>query len=202
MRVQTCKFLINTLNETAKQNKMSVTPKINSKYISNLKKSEFNPFTGEIILNKIFNSNNKILKPIVKKSIQHNIKHAEQFQIIARYFAGIAQNIDTGIENFKNFLLEKFPNYKSLNFNKKYYQKVIKQEGTIKSGNNLFEKAKTYLKALKEYPTFEPFENVKIWAEDGLDEMILNKRNKKKLIANNLLETEAKNAAKRKTNND
>ena len=37
MKIQTCKFLINTLNETAKQNKISVTPKINSKYISNLK---------------------------------------------------------------------------------------------------------------------------------------------------------------------
>ena len=200
MKIQTCKFLINTLNETAKQNKISVTPKINSKYIRKLKKSEFNPYTGEIILNNIFNTNTKILKPIIKKSIQHNIKHAEQFQIIARYFAGVAQNIDTGIENFKNLLLEKFPQYESLNFNKKYYQKVIKQNGTIKLGNNLFEKAKIYIKALKEYPTFEPFENVKICAEEGFDEMILNKINKKKLKANNLLETEAKNATKQRTN--
>ena len=37
MKIQTCKFLINTLNETAKRNNISVTPKINSKYMGNLK---------------------------------------------------------------------------------------------------------------------------------------------------------------------
>ena len=73
MKIQTCKFLINTLNETAKRNNISVTPKINSKYMGNLKKSDFNPYTGEIILNNIFNSNSKIFRPLVKKSIQHNI---------------------------------------------------------------------------------------------------------------------------------
>lgn len=198
MKIQTCKFLINTLNETAKRNNISVIPKINSKYMGNLKKSDFNPYTGEIILNNIFNSNSKIFRPLVKKSIQHNIKHAEQFQIIARYFAGLSQNIDTGIEYFKNLLLQKFPQYESLKFNKKYYKKVIKQNGTIKSGDNLFTKAKTYIEALKEYPTYDPFENIKVWTEDGFEEMIINRVAKNKLKANNLLETEANNATKQK----
>lgn len=198
MRVQTCKFLINTLNETAKQNKMSVTPKINSKYISNLKKSEFNPFTGEIILNKIFNSNNKILKPIVKKSIQHNIKHAEQFQIIARYFAGIAQNIDNGLNNFKELILKKFPMYKNEKFNDKFYKQTIAKDGVIKKGHPLFEKAKEYVKALRQYPDMSPFNDLEVLSEKGVKEMFKNKWHKKKLYKSNFLEKEARMAEKQK----
>ena len=119
-------------------------------------------------------------------------------RLLSRYFAGLSQNIDTGIEYFKNLLLQKFPQYESLKFNKKYYKKVIKQNGTIKSGDNLFTKAKTYIEALKEYPTYDPFENIKVWTEDGFEEMIINRVAKNKLKANNLLETEANNATKQK----
>lgn len=196
MKVQTCKFLINTLNETARQNNLSVVPKINSKYMSKLKKSDFNPYTAEIILNSALNSNSKILRPVVKKSIQHTTKHAEQFQIIARYIAGFSKNIDLGIEYFKNILLQKFPQYEPMQFNKKYYKKVIKQDGVIKPGHELFAKAKTYIDAFKKYPAYDKFENIKVFAEEGFETMIQNRIAKNKLKTNNLLETEAQKAAK------
>ena len=95
-------------------------------------------------------------------------------------------------------MLKSFPQYQSQRFNKKYYQQVIKKDGVIKQGDNLFERAKKYVDDLKKYPTYEPFENVKIWAEEGFEEMINNRITKNKLKRTNLLEVEAKQAAKEK----
>ncbi len=196
MKVKNCRFILNTLNKSAENNNLSVMPKIKPKYSRKLIDADFNPYTAEITLNNITSS--RILKPIVKKSIQHTTKHAEQFQIIARYIAGFTENINAGIKNFQNFMLKIFPQYESQKFNKKYYQQVIKQDGVIKQGDNLFERAKKYVEALKNYPTYEPFENVKIWAEEGFEEMINNKITKNKLKKTNLLEAEARQAAKQK----
>lgn len=196
MKVKNCRFILNTLNKSAENNNLSVMPKIKPKYSRKLIDADFNPYTAEITLNNITSS--RILKPIVKKSIQHTTKHAEQFQIIARYIAGFTENINAGIKNFQNFMLKIFPQYESQKFNKKYYQQVIKHDGVIKQGDNLFERAKKYVEALKNYPTYEPFENVKIWAEEGFEEMINNKITKNKLKKTNLLEAEARQAAKQK----
>lgn len=196
MKVKNCRFILNTLNKSAENNNLSVMPKIKPKYSRKLIDADFNPYTAEITLNNITSS--RILKPIVKKSIQHTTKHAEQFQIIARYIAGFTENINAGIKNFQNFMLKIFPQYESQKFNKQYYQQVIKQDGVIKQGDNLFERAKKYVEALKNYPTYEPFENVKIWAEEGFEEMINNKITKNKLKKTNLLEAEARQAAKQK----
>lgn len=196
MKVKNCRFILNTLNKSAENNNLSVMPKIKPRFSHKLIDAEFNPYTAEINLNNITSS--RILKPIVKNSIQHTTKHAEQFQIIARYIAGFSENINTGINNFKKFMLKNFPQYQSQTFNKKYYQQVIKKDGVIKQGDNLFERAKRYVDALKKYPTYEPFENVKIWVEDGLDAMINNRITKNKLKKTNLLEAEARQAAKQK----
>lgn len=196
MKVKNCRFILNTLNKSAENNNLSVMPKIKPKYSRKLIDADFNPYTAEITLNNITSS--RILKPIVKKSIQHTTKHAEQFQIIARYIAGFTENINAGIKNFQNFMLKIFPQYESQKFNKKYYQQVIKHDGVIKQGDNLFERAKKYVDALKNYPTYEPFENVKIWAEEGFEEMINNRITKNKLKRTNLLEVEARQAAKQK----
>lgn len=112
--------------------------------------------------------------------------------------AGFSENINTGINNFKKFMLKNFPQYQSQKFNKKYYQEVIKKDGVIKQGDNLFERGKKYVEALKQYPTFEPFENVKVWAEEGFEGMINNRITKNKLKRANLLESEARQAAKQK----
>lgn len=194
MKVKNCRFLLTTLNKSAENNNLSVMPKIKRRFSHKLIDAEFNPYTAEINLNKITSS--RILKPIVKNSIQHTTKHAEQFQIIARYIAGFSENINTGINNFKKFMLKIFPQYKSQTFNKKYYQQVIKKDGVIKQGDNLFERAKGYVDALKKYPKYEPFENIKIWVEYGLDAMINNRATKNKLKRINLLEAEARQAEK------
>lgn len=196
MKVKNCRFILNTLNKSAENNNLSVMPKIRPSYSHKSINADFNPYTAEINLNNITGS--RILKPIVKKSIQHTTKHAEQFQIIARYIAGFSDNINEGIKNFQKFMLKKFPQYQSQRFNKKYYQQVIKKDGVIKQGDNLFERAKKYVDALKKYPIYEPFENVKIWVEEGLDEMINNRITKNKLKKTNLLETEARQASKQK----
>ena len=196
MKVKNCRFILNTLSKSAENNNLSVMPKIRPRYSHKLIDADFNPYTAEINLNNITSS--RILKPIVKNSIQHTTKHAEQFQIIARYIAGFSENINTGINNFQKFMLKSFPQYQSQRFNKKYYQEVIKKDGVIKQGDNLFERGKKYVEALKQYPTFEPFENVKIWAEEGFEEMINNRITKNKLKRTNLLEVEAKQAAKEK----
>ena len=129
MKVKNCRYILNTLNKSAENNNLSVMPKIRPRYSHNLIDAEFNPYTAEIHLNNITSS--RILKPIVKNSIQHTTKHAEQFQIIARYIAGFSENINTGINNFKKFMLKNFPQYQSQKFNKKYYQEVIKKDGVI-----------------------------------------------------------------------
>ena len=196
MKVKNCRFILNTLSKSAENNNLSVMPKIRPRYSHKLIDADFNPYTAEINLNNITSS--RILKPIVKNSIQHTTKHAEQFQIIARYIAGFSENINTGINNFQKFMLKSFPQYQSQRFNKKYYQQVIKKDGVIKQGDNLFERGKKYVEALKQYPTFEPFENVKVWAEEGFEEMINNRITKNKLKRTNLLEVEAKQAAKEK----
>ena len=196
MKVKNCRFILNTLSKSAENNNLSVMPKIRPRYSHKLIDADFNPYTAEINLNNITSS--RILKPIVKNSIQHTTKHAEQFQIIARYIAGFSENINTGINNFQKLMLKSFPQYQSQRFNKKYYQQVIKKDGVIKQGDNLFERAKKYVDALKKYPTFEPFENVKVWAEEGFEGMINNRITKNKLKRANLLESEARQAAKQK----
>ncbi len=196
MKVKNCRFILNTLNKSAENNNLSVMPKIKPKFSRKLIDADFNPYTAEITLNNITSS--RILKPIVKKSIQHTTKHAEQFQIIARYMAGFTENINAGIKNFQNFMLKMFPQYESQKFNKKYYQQVINKDGVIKKGDNLFETAKKYVDALKKYPKYDPFEDIKIMAEEGFEEMINNKIMKRKLKRNNLLEIEARQATKEK----
>lgn len=196
MKVKNCRFILNTLNKSAENNNLSVMPKIKPKFSRKLIDADFNPYTAEITLNNITSS--RILKPIVKKSIQHTTKHAEQFQIIARYMAGFTENINAGIKNFQNFMLKMFPQYESQKFNKKYYQQVINKDGVIKKGDNLFETAKKYVDALKKYPKYDPFEDIKIMAEEGFEEMINNKIMRRKLKRNNLLEIEARQATKEK----
>lgn len=196
MKVKNCRFILNTLNKSAENNNLSVMPKIKPKCSGKLIDADFNPYTAEITLNNITSS--RILKPIVKKSIQHTTKHAEQFQIIARYMAGFTENMNAGIKNFQNFMLKIFPQYESQKFNKKYYQQVINKDGVIKKGDTLFEKARKYVDALKKYPKYDPFEDVKIMAEEGFEEMINNKIMRRKLKRNNLLEIEARQATKEK----
>lgn len=196
MKIKNCRYILNTLNKSAENNNLSVMPKIKPRYSHKLIDAEFNPYTAEINLNNITSS--RILKPIVKNSIKHTTKHAEQFQIIARYMAGFTENINAGIKNFQNFMLKMFPQYESQKFNKKYYQQVINKDGVIKKGDNLFETAKKYVDALKKYPKYDPFEDIKIMAEEGFEEMINNKIMRRKLKRNNLLEIEARQATKEK----
>ncbi len=196
MQIKQCRFILNTLNQVSEKNKLPVKPKIHTTIFLDNSAAEANPYTGEIKLNFLFN--NRLFRPFIKRLIKHEAKHIEQYQIIARYFAGIAQNIDNGLNNFKELILKKFPMYKNEKFNDKFYKQTIAKDGVIKKGHPLFEKAKEYVKALRQYPDMSPFNDLEVLSEKGVKEMFKNKWHKKKLYKSNFLEKEARMAEKQK----
>lgn len=196
MHIKQCRFILNTLNQTLQKNNIKVQPKIKSELLINLIAADANPYTAEITLNKVLN--NRLLRPVTRKLIKHEVKHIEQFQIMARYFAGISENSNKGLGSFREFLLQKYPFFEYFNFNEKFYSQTIKKDGIINQSHPLFEKAKNYVNALKEYPDLSVLDDLEIWCEKGFKQMIKNRRNKKKLYKNNLLEVEARQASKQK----
>lgn len=123
----------------------------------------------------------------------------DQFQIMARYIAGMASNVDAGINNFRKFIIRKFPHFDgTFTFNKNFYKDMIARSGVIKEGHPQFEKAKEYVRAFKEYPDISLLDDMEIYTEKGYMEMLKHKRAKLKLYKNNLLEVEARKAAKEK----
>lgn len=70
----------------------------------------FNPVSGDITLNK---GTWFIIRFTKRKILAHELKHSDQFTQIARYFAGISENIEAGLENYKKFLINMDPMYES-----------------------------------------------------------------------------------------
>ncbi len=196
MQVKQCRFILNTLSKSLEKNNIKVQPKIKSELLLNGALGDTNPYTAEITLNKILNC--KALKFLTRKYIIHEAKHIEQFQIMARYFAGISENINKGLELFKQLLLERFPSCEFEKFNEKFYKKAIEIDGVIDKKHPLFEKAKSYVEAFKKYPDMSILDDIEIWYNKGFKAMIKNRRAKMKTYKNNLLETEAKQASKQK----
>lgn len=196
MQIKTCRFILNTLEGAAVKNNLPAKPKIRSTILFTKTAGSANPYTAEISLNKCLNF--RLFRPIVRKIIKHEVKHIEQFQIMARYFAGLAENADKGLKNFKNFLLQKNSMNECFKFNEKFYKQTIAKDGKITKSHPLFEKAKEYVQALKEYPDLSPLDDLEVLYQKGFKEMIKSKRQKKKLYKNNLLEKEARAAAKAK----
>ncbi len=194
MKIKQCRFILNTLNQVAEKNKLPVKPKIHTSLFLDNTAASANPYTAEINLNFIYN--NRLFRPLIKKFIKHEAKHIEQYQIIARYFAGLSKNIDKGLNNFKGFILQKFPMYNHLEFNEKFYKQTIAKDGVIKRGHPLFEKAKEYTKALRQYPDLTFINDLEVYYEKGIKAMIKNKLKKKILYKSNLLEKEARQAEK------
>ncbi len=196
MKIKQCRFILNTLNQVTEKNKLPVKPRIHSILFFDNCAAATNPFTAEINLNFIYN--NKLFRPLIKKWIKHEAKHIEQYQIIARYFAGISENIDKGLNNFKKLILEKFPTCSNLKFNENFYKQTIKKDGVINKRHPLFGKAQEYVKAVKEYPNLSTFDDLEILREKGIIEMYKNRFRKAKLYKRNLLEREARIAEKEK----
>lgn len=196
MQIKQCRFILNTLNRVAEKNKLPVKPRIYSRIFLDNTAASANPYTAEINLNKIFSL--YIFRPLIKRIIKHESKHIEQYQIMARYFAGLSKNIDKGLNNFKGFILQKFPYYNWLEFNERFYKQTIAKDGVIKKGHPLFKKAKEYVKALRQYPDMSPFNDLEVLSEKGVKEMFKNKWHKKKLYKSNFLEKEARMAEKQK----
>lgn len=196
MHIKQCRFILNTLNQTLQNNKIKVQPKIKSELLVNFVAADANPYTAEITLNKVLNS--RFLRPLTKKLIKHEVKHIEQFQIMARYFAGLAENIDKGLNNFKDFILQKYPHFEVSKFNEKFYKKTIAECGLVKKGHPLFEKAKEYVEAFKQYPDLSILDDLEVWSEKGFKQMKKNRKNKRNLYKNNILEIEARQASKQK----
>lgn len=70
-------------------------------------------------------------KPFIEWLLSHELKHQEQFNTVARRFAGDpGVTIEQGLENFKKFLGN------PLDFNEKHYKKVIETEGIIHSDDS------------------------------------------------------------------
>lgn len=196
MKIKQCRFILNTLNQVTEKNKLPVKPKIRSTLFFDNTAASANPYTAEINLNFIYN--NRLFRPLIKRFIKHEAKHIEQYQIIARYFAGLSKNIDKGLNNFKGFILQKFPMCNHLEFNEKFYKQTIAKDGVIKRGHPLFEKAKEYAKALRQYPDMTVIDDLATFDEKGIKAMFKNRRKKKILYKSNLLEKEAKMAEKQK----
>lgn len=196
MQIKQCRFILNTLNQVSKKNKLPVKPRIHTTIYLDNSAAEANPYTGEIYLNLFFN--NRLFRPFIKKLIKHEAKHIEQYQIIARYFAGIAQNIDNGLNNFKELILKKFPMYKNDNFNDKFYKQTITKDGVITKTHPLFKKAQEYIKAVEAYPTSSSTDEIDILINDGIIAMFKNRFQKAKAYRKNLLEEEARRAEKEK----
>lgn len=197
MHIKQCRFLLNTLNQAVKKQNLPVTPKLRSGILIE-QYAGSNPYTAEITVNKIYNC--RLFRPILRRLIKHETKHMDQFQIMARYIAGMAGNVDAGINNFRKFIIRKFPVFDSgeFTFNKKFYQDTVARSGVIKEGHPQFKKAKEYVRAFKEYPDISLLDDMEIYTEKGYMEMLKHKRAKLKLYKNNLLEVEARKAAKEK----
>lgn len=197
MYIKQCRFLLNTLNQAVKKQNLPVAPKLRSGLMINGFGGDANPYTAEITVNKIYNC--RLFRPLLRKLIKHETKHMDQFQIMARYIAGMAGNIDAGINNFRKFLIRKFPHFDGVfTFNKKFYKDTVARSGVIQEGHPQFEKAKEYVRAYKEYPNLSILEDFNVGVEKGYREMLKNRRTKLKLYKNNLLEVEARKAAKEK----
>lgn len=197
MNIKQCRFLLNTLNQAVKKQNLPVTPKLRSGILID-QYAGTNPYTAEITVNKIYNC--RLFRPILRKYIKHETKHMDQFQIMARYIAGMAGNVDAGINNFRKFIIRKFPIFDAgeFTFNKKFYKDTVARSGVIQEGHPQFEKAKEYVRAFKEYPDLDLLDDLSVCAEKGFKEMLKHKRAKSKLYKNNLLEVEARKAAKEK----
>lgn len=196
MHIKQCRFLLNTLNQAVKKQNLPLAPKLRSGLVLD-GFGGLNPYTAEITVNKFYNC--RLFRPMLRKVIKHETKHMEQFQIMARYIAGMAGNIDAGINNFRKLIVKKFPHFDGVfTFNKNFYKDMIARSGVIKEGHPQFEKAKEYVRAFKEYPDISLLDDMEIYTEKGYMEMLKHKRAKLKLYKNNLLEVEARKAAKEK----
>lgn len=124
MNIKQSRFLLNTLNQAVKKQNLPVTPKLRSELIINGFGGDSNPYTAEITLNKIYNC--MLCRPMLRKLIKHETKHMEQFQIMARYIAGMVGSIDAGVNNFRKFIIRKFPHFDGVfTFNKDFYKKLL-----------------------------------------------------------------------------
>ena len=189
MNIKLCSYILNT---TAKALKTSTRPVIKFEKLNAM--GAANPYTGEIILNKKLNF--CILRHLfLKKYIRHELKHAEQFQIMARYFAGQEKNTEEGLRKFAQMLGKKIYNNPSIGvINAKYYTKVIKNDGIITKSNPLFAKAKEYVKAFNEYPDMSKV--LEKESSQSFFDYVGNLYKSIKAYRNNPLEKEAVSASK------
>lgn len=193
MKIGNCRFILNTIQKATQS---SVKPKVK---VGKIQQNPMaiainNPYTAEITLNKYFSC--PLFRSFLRKTIKHEAKHTEQFQIVARYFAGLKGNIDDGLQAFKKFLETKhFGNPFWFKFNKDFYKKSILKDGIITKENPLFSKAEEYVEAMKNYPDISkildsqnknPFKAIKTY------------RQQIKIYNNNILEQEAVTASKQK----
>lgn len=134
MYIKQCRFLLNTLNQAVKKQNLPVAPKLRSGLMINVFGGDANPYTAEITVNKIYNC--RLFRPLLRKLIKHETKHMDQFQIMARYIAGMAGNVDAGINNFRKFIIRKFPIFDAgeFTFNKKFYKNTVVRSGVIQEG--------------------------------------------------------------------
>lgn len=194
MNVKQCRFLLNTVNRVVEKNNYAASPKVRSKIYFGRIAADFNPYTAEMGINKLLSC--RIFRPLIRRMVRHELKHAEQFQIIARFFSGLAKNVDEGLNNFKAFIEQYNPLWCIDSFNDKFYKKAIAKAGVIDSAHPLFDKAKKYIEAFKKYPDLSILDDMEIYDKKGFRAMLEHKRNKMKLYKSNLLEIEAKKAEK------
>ena len=192
MNVKQCRFLLNTVNKTVEKNNYAISPKIRSRIFIGRIAANFNPYTAELGINKALSC--RIFRPIIKRMVRHELKHAEQFQIIARFFAGLAKNVDEGLNNFKALIEKKNSIWCLDSFNENFYKKAIARDGVIDSKHPLFNKAKQYIEAVKKYPDLSVLDDLEIFDKKGFRAMLEHKKRKMKLYKSNLLEIEAKKA--------
>ncbi len=189
MNIKISRQIISIINSAAKT---SVRPKISFSKIDAF--GVTNPFTGSIELNEKLGCS--VFKPLyLKKYLKHELKHAEQFQIMARYYAGEAGDVQQGLKNFKEMLGAKVLKDSRFGFiDEKYYTRVIKKDGAITKENPLYKKAEEYIEAFNQYPDMQKVMNKS--SNQSFFEYISNLYKAKKAYKNNPLELEAVAASK------
>ena len=152
----------------------------------------------------------------IKRTMAHELKHIEQFEVIARYLAGVAKNINQGLENFKalaeettkltplknmdgkfaKLINEELESLPAPKFNEQFYKRAIEQKGVITENSPLFERAQKLFHALKNYPDQSILTMIQKVNDNDAKNSIKYVLNNLKLYNANPLEVEAVKAAK------
>lgn len=157
----------------------------------------FNAITADINVNSPLLVIVNLMK---KRLVPHESMHTEQFKGMAAYLVDCKKNIEEGLTEFKNLIVNKEPLGKIFedDFNWDFYKKAVENIKTAKNFAEIIEKGKKDLEAYKAYPDRSLlFTILSIAEEKGSFAKIKKFFQLNKAYKNNPLEVEARQAYKK-----